>query len=130
MNIIHKMDPEKWMGTAGQFIYDLNCILDSRKRGFDVILQLGYTSSSIWGWLLPKKAIVITNMDGLEWKRSKYSRPVRRFLKFAEKLAIKTSDYLISDSVGIQKHLKTAYNADSEYIAYGADLFNTPRNNC
>src|SRR5690554_5028213 len=50
VNIIHKFDPEKNIGTAGQFIYDLNCILDCRQRNFDVILQLGYTSSSIWSF--------------------------------------------------------------------------------
>jgi hypothetical protein len=48
VKIIHCFDPEYKVGTAGQFIYDLNCILDSRKRGFDIILQLGYTSSSVW----------------------------------------------------------------------------------
>ena len=126
VNILHKKDPEKKIGTAGQFIYDLNCILDIRNREFDVVLQLGYTSSSVWGWLLPKKTTIITNMDGLEWKRSKYSKPVQRFLKFAEKLAIKTSDYLISDSLGIQEYLKETYHKDSEYIAYGAELFNGP----
>lgn len=126
VNILHKKDPEKQIGTAGQFIYDLHCILDIRNRNFDVVLQLGYTSSSVWGWLLPKKATIITNMDGLEWKRSKYSKPVQRFLKFAEKLAIKTSDYLISDSIGIKEYLKETYHEDSEYIAYGAELFTTP----
>lgn len=30
VNIIHKYDPEYKIGTAGQFIYDLNCILDSQ----------------------------------------------------------------------------------------------------
>ena len=123
VNIVHKKDPEDKIGTAGQFIYDFNCIIDSRKRDFDVILQLGYTSSSIWGWLLPNKPIVITNMDGLEWKRSKYSKPVRRFLKYAEKLAINTSDYLVADSLGIQSFLKNKYQKESEYIAYGAELF-------
>ena len=48
VNIIHCYDPEFKLGTIGQFIYDLNCTLDSRKRNFDVILQLGYTSSSVW----------------------------------------------------------------------------------
>jgi hypothetical protein len=43
------------LAQGGQFIYDLNCILDARKRNFDVILQLGYTSSSIWSFLFPKK---------------------------------------------------------------------------
>ena len=91
VQIIHCYDPEYIIGTAGQYIYDLNCILDARKRNFDIILQLGYTSSSIWFGLHPKEAIVITNMDGLEWKRTKYSKPIRKLLLWAEKLAAVSS---------------------------------------
>jgi glycosyltransferase involved in cell wall biosynthesis len=131
VHIVHCKDPEHKFGTIGQFIYDFNCILDTRKKEYDVILQLGYTSSSIWGWLLPrKKSIVTTNMDGLEWKRTKFSKPVQRFLKFAEKLAIQNSDYLIADSIGIQQHIKTNYNKESIYIPYGAHLFTTPDPSC
>lgn len=126
VNIIHQYDPEYKLGTFGQFLYDFNCIIDSRKRNFDIILQLGYTSNSIWFFLLPKKPIIITNMDGLEWKRSKYSKPVQQFLKFAELLAVKSSDYLISDSLGIQKYLKEKYKIDSTYIPYGATVFENP----
>ncbi len=126
VKIIHQNDPEHKMGTFGQFIYDFNCIIDSRKRNFDVILQLGYTSNSIWCFLLPKKPIIITNMDGLEWKRSKYSRPVRQFLKFAERLAVISSDYLVSDSLGIQTFIKEKYKKPSTYIAYGAHPFYNP----
>ena len=122
VNIIHCKDPEDKIGTAGQFIYDLNCILDSRKREFDIILQLGYTSSSVWNWLFSKKPVIITNMDGLEWKRSKYSKLVQRFLFYAESLAVKYSDYLISDSVGIETYLKNKYSIASKYIPYGANL--------
>ncbi|WP_276379290.1 DUF1972 domain-containing protein [Flavobacterium sp. H4147] len=127
VNIIHQYDPENKIGSAGQFIYDLNCILDSRKRNFDIILQLGYTSSSIWSFLLPKKSIIITNMDGLEWKRSKYSKITQRFLKFAEKKAIKNSDYLVADSLGIKQYLEDKYHIEATYIAYGAELFFEPK---
>ncbi len=126
VNIIHKHDPEYKLGTFGQFIYDYNCIIDSRKRNFDIILQLGYTSNSIWFFLLPKKPIIITNMDGIEWKRSKYSKPVQQFLRFAERLAAVSSDYLISDSLGIKTFLKERYNKNSTYIAYGAHPFENP----
>lgn len=125
VNIIHKYDPEHLIGSAGQYIYDLNCILDSRKRNFDIILQLGYTSSSVWYRLMPKTCIV-TNMDGMEWKRSKYSALTRKILKISEKLAVKSSDYLVADSVGIQKYIKEAYARKSAYIAYGAEIFTTP----
>lgn len=126
VNIIHCYDPEDRIGTLGQFFYDFNCIVDSRKRNFDILLQLGYTSSTIWYKLLPKKPIVITNMDGLEWKRSKYSKKVQRFLKYAERLGVKSSDFLVADSIGIQSYLKDTYAVDSKYIAYGAELFSSP----
>lgn len=126
VKIVHSYDPENKLGTVGQFIYDLNCILNVRKRNCDVILQLGYTSSSIWGWLMPKGSIVTTNMDGLEWKRTKYSRGVKRFLLYAERLGVKYSNHLISDSIGIQDYLKDKYKKDSTYIAYGATLFENP----
>ena len=127
VHIIHCYDPENKIGTIGQFIYDFNCILDSRKRSFDIILQLGYTSSSIWRKLLPSKPKIVTNMDGLEWKRSKYSVLVQKFLLYAENLAIKSSDFLISDSVGIKEYLKSKYKKDSKYIAYGAKVFYNPK---
>ena len=126
VKIIHCSDWEEKIGTAGQFIYDLNCIRDARNRNFDVLLQLGYTSSAIWYKLLPKKTVIATNMDGLEWKRSKYSPKVQRFLKFSEKLAVKSSDFLIADSKGIQSYLKEEYGVNSEFIAYGAKVFENP----
>ena len=126
VNIIHCFDPEYLIGTSGQFIYDLNCIINSRKQNFDIILQLGYTSSAIWNRLMLKKSILVTNMDGIEWKRSKFSNKVQKFLKYAERLAVKYSDYFIADSIGIQKYLKDNYEIESTYIAYGAELMKEP----
>ena len=127
IEIVHCFDPEYKWGTAGQFIYDLNCILELRKRKCDIILQLGYTSSSVWGMLLPRKNTVITtNMDGLEWKRTKFSGMVKSFLLFAEKLAVKYSNHLISDSIGIQNYLTQKYGVTSTFIPYGAEPFDNP----
>ena len=124
VKLIHKYDPENKIGTAGQFIYDLACMLDARKRDFDIIYMLGYTSSSVWQRLIYKQnAVVITNMDGLEWKRSKYSHKVQQFLKYAERLAVKHSDLLVSDSLAIQSYLKNKYEAESTYIPYGSFVF-------
>lgn len=126
VHIIHRYDPEYALGTAGQFIYDLNCIRDARKRNYDILLLLGYTSSSIWGFLYPSDPIIISNMDGLEWKRSKYSPPVQRFLQYAEKLAIKHSHFFVADSTYIQSYLQEKYQVQPAYIAYGATVFNQP----
>lgn len=129
INLIHCMDPEDRMSAAGQFIYDFQCIRDSRARNFDIIYQLGYTSSSVWFRLLPEGPTIVTNMDGLEWKRSKYSRLVRKFLKYAEKLAVQSSDVLIADSQAIQKYLLDKYQAVSDFVPYGAVVFENPDEN-
>jgi glycosyltransferase involved in cell wall biosynthesis len=86
------------------------------------LLILGYTSISIWGRLFPKKAAVIINMDGLEWKRNKYAGKIRHFLFYAEKLAVKFCDYFVADSLAIQKYLHSKYNVPSTFIAYGAEM--------
>jgi len=121
--IIYCRDWEHKIGTWGQFFYDLNCINDARKRNFDILLHLGYTSDSIWHWRWPKKTINIVNMDGLEWKRSKYSKATQRFLRWAESLAAKNAQILVADSPGIQEHLLTTYGKLAEYIPYGAKVF-------
>lgn len=122
VNIVHCNDPESKLGTIGQFVYDFNCIIDSNKRNLDIILQLGYTSSSIWSLFFPKKPLIITNMDGLEWKRSKYNFFVRMFLKYAESLGVRYSDFLVSDSEGIKRYIDKKYKKNSKYIAYGSKV--------
>lgn len=120
VNIIHCYDPEDKLGTFGQFVYDWNCFRDARKRGFDILLQLGYTSNAIWYPFWPKKAKNFIHMDGLEWQRSKYHRLIRFFLKKVEALAAGKGDGLIADSMAIQRHIQERYKRPAVYIAYGA----------
>src|SRR5664279_647073 len=122
VRIVHCYDPEYRFGTAGQFIYDWNCIQHANKQNYDVILFLGYTSSSVWGKFFPKKPVIISNMDGLEWKRAKYGSLTKQFLKYAEKLAIQFSDFYIADSVVIQNYLQKKYRIKCKYIPYGSEI--------
>jgi hypothetical protein len=100
----------------------LSGILDTRKQHFDLVYQLGYTSSSIFNFLFPKKTIIVTNMDGMEWKRSKYNQYVQHFLMYAEKVAVKRSNFLVADSLGIKKYLDEKYKTNSFYSAYTAEI--------
>jgi glycosyltransferase involved in cell wall biosynthesis len=126
VHIIHCFNPENKIGSAGQFIYDLNCIRDARKRNFDVLLHLGYTSDSVWHRRWPKKAVNLVNMDGMEWKRNKYGYLARQFLKRAEALAAKHADILIADSPAMQQYLADQYGKQAFYIPYGAEIFEQP----
>ncbi|HEY2720476.1 MAG TPA: DUF1972 domain-containing protein, partial [Chitinophagaceae bacterium] len=126
VHIVHCKDREDQLGTAGQFVYDWNCINDARKRDFDILLHLGYTSDSVWHWRWPKKAINVVNMDGMEWKRSKYSKLIRRFLRWAESLAAKNANIMIADSPCIQKYILKTYKKNPVHIPYGAEIFSRP----
>ena len=115
-------DPEDRLGTFGQFLYDRNCIRHARREGYDALLFMGYTSSSVWGPWFPRRCAILSNMDGLEWKRSKYSAPVRRFLRRAEAWAVRYSHRHIADSPVIKEYLDERYGIDSAYIPYGAEV--------
>ncbi len=88
---------------------------------YDVLLVLG-TSGCIFLPLIKlfRKKIIL-NPDGAEWKRGKWSRPVKWFLKLSEKFGIKYSNIIIADNVKIQEYIKKEYKKDSELIEYGGD---------
>lgn len=114
--------PEKSIGASANFIYDYLCLKDALKFDFDVILECGYHSNAPSYFLMGerKSPVLITNMDGLEWKRSKWNRITRWLIKKLEKLAVKKSHYLVSDNIGIQQYYKDEFGVDSYCIAYGA----------
>lgn len=63
------------------------------------------------------------NPDGLEWKRSKWSKPVQAYLKYSEKVMTKYADLVISDNEGIETYIKESYPwSKTTFIAYGTDL--------
>lgn len=126
VKLIHCYDPEDKLGAFGQFVYDFHCLRDASKRPFDVLLQLGYTSSAIWHRLWPKNMLQVMHMDGLEWKRSKYSPLVQRFLHKMEAWAAQKADALVADSEVIQTYLKDHYQQDAAFIPYGAPLGISP----
>ena len=72
---------------------------------------------------------VFVNPDGHEWKRAKWSAPVRRYWKMSERLMIKYCDLVICDSVNIERYVHESYDGKgikgaspkTTYIAYGAE---------
>ena len=130
VRIKHIYSPEKWLGgSLGSFFYDYACLKDAlRKENFDIIYEAGYTS------IIPayirfnvksiKRPIFTTNMDGLEYKRSKFNKWVQKFVFWEERMAVKHSHYLIADNMGIQDYYKNKYGKESKYLAYGANIYN------
>lgn len=70
---------------------------------------------------------VFVNPDGLEWKRSKWSKPVKKYFLYAEKTMLNNCDGIICDSKGIQTYLEEAYpknKVPKYFIAYGTKKIN------
>lgn len=68
---------------------------------------------------------VLSNPDGLEWKRGKWSAPEKAFLRYCEKCLVRGSDLLVCDSVSIERYIHETYAAKAPrtcYIAYGAKI--------
>lgn len=67
---------------------------------------------------------IYVNPDGHEWKRRKWSAPIRKYWKFSEKLMVKHADLLICDSKNIEKYIQEdykKYKPNTTFIAYGAE---------
>lgn len=129
VRIKHIYSPEKWMGgSVGSFFYDYACLKDAlTKEDFDVIYEAGYTS------IIPayirfnvkniKRPVFTTNMDGLEYKRTKFNKWVQKFVFWEERMAVKHSHYLIADNMGIKDYYKEKYGKESKFLAYGANIY-------
>lgn len=105
--------------------YDILSLIKALKFA-DTILILGVSGCIALPFLklFSKKTKIITNIDGLEWKRDKWNKYAKWFLKFSEKLAVKYSDVVVADNKVIQDYVQTEYSVKSELIAYGADHVN------
>jgi len=132
VRIIRKASPEHIMGQAvSNFVYDYLCLKDAVKQDFDIILELGLITSSLSIIFCRHRGKVIaTNLDGLEWKRSKWNNIVQKVTKTLEKYGVKHSDYLIADNAGIQEYIHDEYNRESEFIPYGAVDIANPNTDC
>lgn len=101
--------------------YDIVSILDGIRKA-DIILILGVSGCIILPFVkLFVKKKVIVNIDGLEWKREKWGKAAKWFLKFSENIAVKNADIIIADNKVIQEHVFLRYDREAALIAYGAD---------
>jgi hypothetical protein len=100
--------------------YDLISMLLSLRS--DVMLILGVSGSLFLPFIrLLYRGKIITNIDGIEWKRNKWNWFARFVLRMSERTAVKFSDVLIGDNQGILDYIIQEYNKKAVLIEYGAD---------
>lgn len=102
-------------------IYDIVSILHALFYA-DALIVLGVSGGILFPfiqWITSKKIVV--NIDGLEWKRDKWNKWIKWYLKFSEKLAVRFSDADITDNYAIKRYTAQEYGTLSTLVAYGGD---------
>jgi len=102
--------------------YDALTALNATARGHDTLLILGVSGAIVIPLLrLVSRSRIVTNVDGIEWRRDKWKGVARRFLRWSEALAVRYSHEVIADNKGIADYLAETYGITAKVIAYGGD---------
>ena len=102
--------------------YDIWSLFSAVWHRHNVILLLGVSGAIVLPLIrLISSARIITNIDGIEWRREKWQGFAGKFLHFSEKMAVRFSHEIISDNGAIAEYVRDAYGLDSYVIAYGGD---------
>nr|WP_183629368.1 DUF1972 domain-containing protein [Novosphingobium sediminicola] len=112
--------PVKRDGSIGTIEFDIKATMDVLSLP-GTILTLGYNTGFLCSFLSWRRRKNFINMDGLEWKRAKYSTPAKIYLWVNERLAAWAGTKLVADHPSIAEHLATRVPHDRiATIPYGA----------
>ena len=108
-------------GSVGTMLFDWKAIRHAmREKG--VALTLGY-NTGVFNFLYRFTDVRnIMNMDGIEWKREKWSLPAKTWFLFNEWAGARVANHLVADHPEIGKHLSRHTSREKiAVIPYGAD---------
>jgi glycosyltransferase involved in cell wall biosynthesis len=117
--------PVNRSGPFSTMVFDWRAIRHaSQEEG--LTLCLGYNTALFNLRLHLKGFPIIMNMDGIEWKRGKWSMPAKLWLYLNEIVGLLLSDHLVADNPGIVEHLQSRFfHTPLTMIPYGAPLLET-----
>ncbi|QCB95426.1 DUF1972 domain-containing protein [Cellulomonas shaoxiangyii] len=91
-------------------------------RRTDVALVFNAANAPFLPALRAARVPVATHVDGLEWMRAKWGGAGRRYYRLAETGAVRWSDALIADAIGIADYYRAEYGAPTTLLSYGAPV--------
>lgn len=111
----------KRSGALGTMDFDLKCVRDVLERpGVDLVL--GY-NTAVFNTLQRRKGRqVYMNMDGIEWKRAKWSAPAKLWFFLNEIIGSNLADVAIADHPEIARHVGKRCRKTPVMIPYGGDV--------
>jgi glycosyltransferase involved in cell wall biosynthesis len=101
-------------------------VLHAVRGRYDVALFFNVSNSPLTWVLRMAGQRVALNVDGLDWKRKKWGRLARAYIRAAERWATRLPHALVTDSRRVQRYYAEHHRAPSTFIAYGADLTTVP----
>jgi len=96
--------------------------LDALFRRYDVVVMCISGNSPLA--FLPRLggAKVVLNVDGSDWRRKKWGALARAYIRASEWLSTRLPDATVTDSEVMQRYYRDRFGAETECIAYGADV--------
>src|ERR1051325_3984340 len=108
-------------GALGTISFDWHSIRHAATQD-GVCLVLGYNTAALLALLRARGRKILINMDGIEWQRPKWSRPVRLWFYVNEWLGAWLGQRLVADHPAIADHLaRRRPRSATTIIAYGGD---------
>ncbi len=107
--------------AVGTIVFDWKSTLHAAREG-NLILTLGYNTAIFCVWYRLKGLTNVINMDGLEWRRQKWSTPEKAWLYLNERFGCWFGNHLVADHPEIENHLATRVSRRKiTMIPYGAE---------
>jgi glycosyltransferase involved in cell wall biosynthesis len=101
--------------------FDWKCIRHAARER-PLCLTLGYNTAAFCAWLRLHGVPNVINMDGVEWRRAKWSLPARMWFWLNDWAGCWLGDHLVADHPEIKRHLATRVRGSKvTTIPYGAD---------
>ena len=97
-----------------------------RGRRPDVAFVFNAANAPFLPLLRRTGAPIAVHVDGLEWRRDKWSGAGQRYYRTVESLSVRWADALIADAQGIADYYLEEFGAETELIAYGAPILENP----
>lgn len=102
--------------------YDVLSLALAWRGQTDTVLLLGVSGAIALPFLRCFSRIrIVTNIDGIEWRRAKWGQLASVFLRLSEWLAVRCSHVVVADNEGVAEHVARSYGKTCTVVAYGGD---------